>query len=94
MTSYYEIIKYPLITEKGASLLAPQNKYQFMVAPEATASEVKKAVEKIYKVKVTAVNMMNRRGKTRSLRGRVGKRPDWRKAIVTLKKGDQIELAQ
>ncbi len=91
--SYHDIIRYPLITEKGTGLLGPQNKYQFQVRPDTTANEIKKAVEKIYKVTVVSVNVMNCRGKKKRLRGREGKRPDWKKAIVTLKKGDQIELA-
>ena len=87
----YEVLRRPLITEKNAALQA-QGKYAFEIAGEATKHQVKQAVEKAFKVKVTAVNVMTVPGKTR----RIGKRevltPSWKKAFVTLNPGDKIEL--
>ena len=87
----YEILRRPLITEKNTALQA-QNKYGFEVAQKANKLQVKAAVEKVFKVEVTKVNVMNVPGKTRS-RGRFRVRTiPWKKAIVTLKVGDKIEL--
>ncbi len=87
----YEVLRRPLITEKNAALQA-ENKYVFEVAGEANKHQIKQAVEKAFKVKVTAVNVMTVPGKTR----RVGRRQvltrSWKKAIVTLKPGDKIAL--
>ena len=87
----YEVLRRPLLTEKNTALLA-QNKYAFEVAGEANKHQIEQAVEKAFKVKVTAVNVMTVPGKTR----RVGRRQvltqSWIKAIVTLKPGDKIEL--
>ena len=87
-----DIIRFPLVTEKGSSYLQPQNKYQFAVLPAATRPEIKKAVEKIYKVKVISVNVLNFKGKKRRYRTQAGKKPDWKKAIITLKQGERIEF--
>ena len=87
----YEVLRRPLITEKNTTLQA-QGKYAFEVAEEANKSQVKQAVEKAFKVKVSAVNVITVPGKTR----RVGRRPvltqPWKKAIVTLKPGGKIEF--
>jgi len=87
----YEVLRRPLVTEKNTALLS-QNKYVFEVAGEATKHQIEQAVEKAFKVKVAAVNVMTVAGKTR----RVGRRqvltPSWKKAVVTLKPGDKIEL--
>jgi len=87
----YEVLRRPLITEKGSTLQA-QGKYTFQVATEANKPQVKQAVEKAFNVKVLAVNVMRVPGKKR----RVGRRevltPSWKRAIVTLKPGDKIEL--
>ncbi|HNQ35333.1 MAG TPA: 50S ribosomal protein L23 [bacterium] len=88
-----DIIRYPLVTEKDTMYLQPLNKYAFAVQVGATAPEIGKAVEKLYKVKVVAVHVLNYQGKTRRMRNRAGRRPDWKKAIVTLRKGDKIEFA-
>ena len=87
----YEILRRPLITEKYTVLQA-QGKYAFEVAGEANKPQIKQAVEKAFKVEVTAVNMMIVAGKRRR-RGRqqLPAHP-WKKAIVTLKPGDKIEL--
>ncbi len=87
----YQTLRRPLITEKNA-LLQAQGKYAFEVAGDANKVQIKQAVEKAFKVKVTAVNVMTVPGKGR----RVGRRqiltPSWKKAIVTLQEGDKIEL--
>ena len=87
----YEVLRRPLITEKGTALQA-QGKYTFQIATEANKHQVKQAVEKAFNVKVLAVNVMRVPGKNR----RVGRRevltPSWKRAIVTLKPGDKIEL--
>ncbi len=87
----YEVLRRPLITEKNTVLQA-QGKYTFEVAVEANKPQVKQAVEKAFKVEVTAVNMIIVPGKRRR-RGRqdLPAHP-WKKAIVTLKPGDKIEL--
>ncbi len=87
-----DIIKFPLITEKGSTFLLPQNKYQFSVSPRATAPEIKKAIEKNYKVKVISVHILNYKGKKRRFRLKEGRKANWKKAIVTLKKGERIEF--
>ena len=85
----YEVLRRPLITEKNTDLQA-QGKYAFEIAQEANKRQVKQAVEKAFKVKVTAVNVLTVPGKRR----RVGRRqvltPSWKKAIVTLQPGDKI----
>ena len=87
----YEVLRRPLITEKNAMLQA-QGKYVFEIAREANKQQIREAVEKAFKVNVLAVNVMTVPGKTR----RVGRRQvltqSWKKAIVTLKPGDKIEL--
>ncbi len=87
----YEVLRRPLITEKNTMLQA-QGKYAFEIARESNKQQIKQAVERAFKVKVLAVNVMTVPGKTR----RVGRRQvltqSWKKAIVTLKPGDRIEL--
>jgi large subunit ribosomal protein L23 len=87
----YEVLRRPLITEKGTGLQV-QGKYAFEVAGGANKHQIRQAVEKAFGVKVTAVNVMAVRGKTR----RVGRQqvltPSWKKAIVSLKPGDKIEI--
>jgi large subunit ribosomal protein L23 len=81
----------PLVTEKG-SILGAENKYLFMVAIDANKIKVAEAVEAAYGVKPTKVNIINIEGKTKN-RGRiVGKRKDWKKAIVTLPEGKTIQV--
>lgn len=84
------IIK-PLITEKS-SLLAEGGRYAFVVSKNATKNEVKKAVKEIYSVDAIDVNILNRHPKTKRFRNILGQRGGFRKAIVTLKKGQKIEI--
>ena len=87
----YEVLRRPLITEKNTMLQA-QGKYAFEVANEANKQQIKEAVEKAFKVKVTAVNVMTVPGKTKRVGRRMVLTPSHKKAIVTLKPGDKIEL--
>ena len=88
----YDVIVRPVITEKS-TLSAEQGKVQFVVRPEATKPLIKQAVEALFGVTVTAVNTMVVKGKTRRFRGIRGQRSDVKKAIVTLKEGDAIDIA-
>lgn len=81
----HDIIIRPWITEKSMAM-KEQRKYTFVVHPDANKTEIKKAVEAIFGVKVEKVNTMNVRGKKKRVGIHEGKRPDWKKAIVTLKK--------
>jgi len=87
----YEVLRRPLITEKNAALQT-QGKYAFEVARESNKHQIKQAVEKAFKVKVTAVNVMTMPGKMRRISRRQVLTQSWKKAIVTLKSGDKIEL--
>ena len=87
----YEILRRPLVTEKGA-LLQANGKYAFEVAGKANKTQIKQAVEKAFKVKVTSVNVMTVHGKERRIGRRLAQTPPWKKAIVTLQSGDSIEL--
>ena len=87
----YEVLRRPLITEKNTMLQA-QGKYVFEVAEEANKHQIKQAVEKAFKVKVMAVNVMTVPGKTKRVGRRMVLTPSHKKAIVTLKTGDKIEL--
>jgi large subunit ribosomal protein L23 len=87
----YDVIQQPLVTEKGSYLLA-EDKYAFRVARGANKTQIKQAVEKAFDVRVTAVNVMNVRGKQRRWGRAQSLAPTWKKAIVTLAPGDKIEL--
>jgi large subunit ribosomal protein L23 len=90
MKSAYQIIRKPVITEKGLSVKEGQSTLVFEVAAKATKTEVKEAVQKIFKVKVDSVRTANFVGKERR-RGRfTGYRPDWKKAYVKLKSGEKM----
>ncbi len=87
-----EIIRRPLITEKGA-MLASHNKYLFEVHRDANKDQVREAVQKAFDVRVSKVNIMLMKGKPRRVRsGRIGHDPDWKKAVVTLVEGDKLDL--
>jgi len=87
----HDVILRPVISEKSYEML-DENKYTFIVDRNANKTHIKQAVEKIFEVKVLSVNTMNRRGKVKR-RGLIqGKRPDTKRAIVTVAPGDRIEL--
>ena len=93
MKSLHDVIIKPLIlTEKGEILKEEQNKIFFKVAMKANKIEVKQAVERLFDVQVTDVNTMIVRGKPGRVGRKVAKRPNWKKAVVTLKEGDTIEF--
>jgi len=85
-----EIIVAPIMTEKSAQLRNEQNSYVFRVSINANKIEIKKAIEKIFSVKVISVNTIRMAGKPKRLGRYSGYRSDWKKAIVTLKAGDAI----
>ena len=86
-----DIILRPVISEKTYGLL-DENKYTFIVDPRANKTQIKQAIEGIFDVKVLSVNTMNRPGKRKRRGLIVGKRPDTKRAIVTVAEGDEIEL--
>jgi large subunit ribosomal protein L23 len=83
-----------LVTEKSERLKAAGGKYTFRVARAANKIEIRQAVEKLFKVNVRAVHVMNFPGKLRRMGRYAGRRPDWKKAIVTLKQGQTIEALE
>ena len=88
----YGLIKSPLITEKGTVVSEKSNQVIFKVRPDATQGAIRDAVEDLFKVTVLKVRTINLMGKTRRVGRTMGKRPDWKKAYVTLKEGDRIEF--
>jgi large subunit ribosomal protein L23 len=90
-----DVLLRPVVSEKSYGLLDEQ-KYTFEVAPDANKTEIKLAVEKVFKVRVSDVNTLNRKGKRRRIRAgktaKWGKRPDSKRAIVTLKGDDRIDI--
>jgi large subunit ribosomal protein L23 len=96
MKSAYQIIRKPVITEKGLGIKENQNTLVLQVAPKATKTEIREAVQTIFKVKVGSVRTANYPGKERRGRGRfAGYRRDWKKAYVRLKAGEKMpEYAQ
>jgi large subunit ribosomal protein L23 len=93
MKSVHDVIIKPLVlTEKGEILREDHNQYLFKVAYKSTKPEIKTAIEQLFKVGVSEVNTMIVRGKPGRLGRRVGKRPNWKKAVVTLHEGDEIEF--
>lgn len=85
-----EIIIAPMITEKSGNQLELNNSYTFKVSMNANKVEIKKAIERIFSVRVLSVNTITMLGKPKKLGKYEGKRSDWKKAIVTLKPGDKI----
>ena len=88
----YNIIRAPRVSEKTARLQEVSNQYVFEVATDATKADIKVAVEKLFDVKVEAVNVVNVKGKSKAFKFRMGRRPDWRKAYVKLADGQSIDV--
>ena len=86
-----DVLLRPVVSEKSYGLLDEQ-KYTFEVAPDANKTEIKLAVEKVFDVKVTSVNTLNRPGKTRRTRTGIGRRKDTKRAIVSLAEGHRIDI--
>ena len=91
MKDYRDVLVAPVVSEKSYGLL-DENKYTFIVAPDANKTEIKIAVEKVFGVKVVSVNTMNRQGKNKKTRFGDGKRKDTKRAIVQVAAGDRIDI--
>ncbi|OGC80900.1 MAG: 50S ribosomal protein L23 [candidate division Zixibacteria bacterium RBG_16_43_9] len=87
-----KIILKPLVTEKSTDLRVKEDKYAFEVDLKANKPEIKKAIEELFKVNVVEVHTMIVHGKVKRMGRFEGKRPNWKKAIVSLKKGEKIEF--
>ena len=88
----HDVLVRPVVTEKS-TMASEQNKVTFMISPTADKLQVKQAIEHLFKVKVAKVNTVNIKGKTKRFRGKMGKRGDIRKAVITLEAGQTIDLA-
>ncbi len=86
------IIKGQVVSEKGTRLTEKENKFLFEVDPKANKVEIRRSIEEIFKVKVLAVNTSNVQGKWKKVRTVPGRTSAWKKAVVTLKAGDKIEI--
>jgi large subunit ribosomal protein L23 len=94
MNQPHTIVQGMLVTEKGTRHMESENQYQFRVHPGANKIEIKRAVETLFKVNVTNVNTLNRMGKKKRERTQnFGRTAAWKKAVVTLKDGESIDLA-
>ena len=91
MKPLQDILGIPLLSEKSLERRASANQYVFRVSPSANKSEIKKAIETRFEVKVESVNTLNMMGKVKQVRGILGRRAAWKKAIVKLKQGDTIK---
>jgi large subunit ribosomal protein L23 len=94
MSGAYDTLKKPLLTEKSLIERDTHNRYGFIVGKHASKGEIKTAVEKVFNVTVTKINTISVTGKTHRMGRFEGKRPDYKKAFVTLKKGDKIEMVE
>jgi large subunit ribosomal protein L23 len=92
MKEAQKIIRRPLVTEKSTQQKEVTRQYAFEVHPDANKIEIQLAVERLFKVRVVQVRTCNVLGKVKRLGRRFGKRPDWKKAIVTLREGDRIDF--
>ncbi len=92
MIDIYDVVQKPLLTERTMARLDESNTYVFRVHPQANKVQIRNAVERLFDVKVLAVNTASMHGKRRRRGRTVSKMPDWKKAFVTLREGDTIEL--
>ena len=91
MKSPRDVVIRPIVSEKSYAGL-DGNRYTFLVSPDSNKTEIKEAVQQIWNVRVIAVNTLKRRGKVKRSRLGTGKRPDQKRAVVTLAEGDSIEI--
>ena len=91
MKSPRDVVIRPIVSEKSYAGLE-RNTYTFLVAPDANKTEIKEAIQQIWSVRVLSVNTMNRKGKVKRTRVGSGRRPDQKRAVVTLAAGDTIEI--
>lgn len=92
MDDLYDIIRIPRITEKGTRIKEKNNVLTFSVRKDVNKVQIKKAIEGIFKVKVADITTVNYSGKVKRLGQRIGRRADWKKAYVTLKPGEKIDM--
>jgi large subunit ribosomal protein L23 len=92
MRNIHEVIVRPVVTEKSTDLLDRYGQYTFVVARDSNKLEIAKAVETLFNVKVKDVRTMQYRGKERRVGKHIGRRAAWKKAVVTLREGDSIEI--
>ena len=88
----YQVILAPLVTEKGTHQVTRYNSYTFMVNPLADKTQIKNAIEELFKVRVEKVRTQTRKGKVARFRNSMGQQPDWKKAVVTLNVEDKIDF--
>ena len=92
MATIHRTIMRPIITERTSAAYQDRGEYTFEVAPDANKYTIKQAVEQLFGVKVTGVWTANQRGKEKRMGSTMGRRPNWKKAIVKLRAGDSIEI--
>jgi large subunit ribosomal protein L23 len=92
MKELHQIIRRPLLTEKSTAQKESANQVSFEVDRKANKVEIRTAVEKLFKVKVLNVNTINLEGKSKRMGRTIGRKSDWKKAIVTLKEGESIDF--
>jgi len=92
MPTLHRTIVRPLITEQTSAAYQARGEYTFEVHPDASKPQIRSAIEELFGVKVTRVWTSNQRGKEKRMGKNVGRRPNWKKAIVTLREGDTIEV--
>ena len=92
MKNTYDIIKFPVVTEKSTKI-SQNNQFVFKVGINSSKEEIKKAVEKLFKVKIKAVNTIKVKGKKKIFKGTKGKRIDYKKAVITLLKGETLDYS-
>ena len=92
MKNLYDIIKFPVVTEKSTKI-SENNQFIFKVAVDSSKEDIKKAIEKVFKVKVKAINTIKVKGKKKVFKGTKGKRSDFKKAIITLVKGETLDYS-
>ncbi|MDD2805540.1 MAG: 50S ribosomal protein L23 [Elusimicrobiales bacterium] len=90
--NFTEVLIAPILSEKSVILKDSENRYTFRVNPKSNKTEIKKAIETLFKVKVTAVRTANLPGKLHKVGRHEGYRSDWKKAVVTVKAGQKIDM--
>tara|TARA_E500000331_G_C17025991_1_gene613015 strand:- start:244 stop:534 length:291 start_codon:yes stop_codon:yes gene_type:complete len=92
MNNIYDIIKLPVVTEKSTKI-SENNQFVFKVAINTSKGQIKNSIEKVFKVKVKAINTIKVKGKKKVFKGTPGKRSDFKKAIITLVKGETLDYS-
>ena len=92
MPTMFRTVVRPIITERSSAAYQDRGEYHFEVHPDATKPAIREAIEQLFGVKVTGVWTSNQRGKTKRVGKSVGRRANWKKAIVTLAEGDKLEI--